>query len=258
MIFLGPLFLGLRFFLDGRRVIVALTLLLVGSVGVALFKAYVLLSFAVAATVWVVWARVIRSQGAMAIRPLYLFVAAGLGLGLFTVAQRYLGKAQGDLTQSIASQRRNSGHVEGDSNFSLEGDEQIDANEQTSLWQEFLLAPFALLTALFRPFFFEARKVMQFLNALETTWVLWATIRLFRTVGARALFGQIMASPGLMFCTVFTLILALGTGLSTSNLGALSRYRAPMMPFFTVLLLTLMPRRQSVLDARLQLAATTS
>jgi hypothetical protein len=37
----------------------------------------------------------------------------------------------------------------------------------------------------------------------------------------------------------FTVALAIGTGLSTANLGALSRYRAPMIPFFVVLLLSL-------------------
>jgi len=37
----------------------------------------------------------------------------------------------------------------------------------------------------------------------------------------------------------FVLVLALGTGLSTANLGTLSRYRAPMMPFFLLLLIIL-------------------
>jgi hypothetical protein len=43
----------------------------------------------------------------------------------------------------------------------------------------------------------------------------------------------------MMFCATFTLALALGTGLATTNLGTLSRYRAPMMPFFFTLLLVL-------------------
>jgi hypothetical protein len=40
-----------------------------------------------------------------------------------------------------------------------------------------------------------------------------------------------------MFCTVFVLALALGTGLATTNMGTLSRYRAPMEPFFFILIM---------------------
>ena len=43
----------------------------------------------------------------------------------------------------------------------------------------------------------------------------------------------------MLFCAVFTLALALGTGLASTNMGTLSRYRAPMMPFFFVLLMVL-------------------
>jgi hypothetical protein len=46
-------------------------------------------------------------------------------------------------------------------------------------------------------------------------------------------------NPALMFCLAFVLVLALGTGMSTANLGTLSRYRAPMMPFFLLMLLVL-------------------
>ena len=259
MIFMGPLFLGFRYIIDGGRPLRAWLLVAVGAFGVVLFKAYVLLSFGVAASVWLIWARVIRDRGSMAVKPLYLVIGALVGMVLITVADRYLLKrSEGGFAQSMAAQRRAAGMVEGDSNFSLEGD-TVSLNAETSLSGELLLAPFALLTALFRPFIFEVRKPMQFLNALETTWVLWASLQIFRRRHVAGVVSRITASPVMMFCVVFTLILALGTGLSTSNLGALSRYRAPMMPFFALLLLTLAPPpKQSLLDAKLQLAPTTT
>lgn len=55
----------------------------------------------------------------------------------------------------------------------------------------------------------------------------------------RPLVRRVTANPALMFSIVFVLVLGLGTGLSTANLGTLSRYRAPMMPFFLLLLLVL-------------------
>jgi hypothetical protein len=80
---------------------------------------------------------------------------------------------------------------------------------------------------------------MQLLNALEMTWMTILFIQVLRRNSFAALLRRLTASPALMFCHTFTLVLALGTGLSTANLGALSRYRAPMMPFFLLLLLIL-------------------
>ena len=149
----------------------------------------------------------------------------------------------------MAYQRRVALEVEGDSNFSLEGALGRDSTENTSALAQLALAPLALGTALYRPFLFEARKAMQALNALETTWVLIVTIQVLRRYGLARSVARILASPGLMFCFVFTLILAVGTGLASSNLGALSRYRAPMMPFFAVLLLILRKQTQPALSA---------
>lgn len=253
MIFMGPLFLGLRFIIAGRRTIQGALLMAIGTAGVVLFKAYVLLSFGFAASVWLLWARVIRARGAMVVKPFYLISAGVLAVVFFTVADRYLVKrSDAGFSQSMATQRRLSGQVAGDSNFTLERDG--DPNHETSLTGEILLAPFALVTALYRPFIFEVRKPMQLLNAFETTWVLWATVQLFRHHRGAGVWAKIKASPALMFCLVFMLILALGTGLSTSNLGALSRYRAPMMPFLGVLLLTLRPKRQLVPQNNLAVA----
>lgn len=80
---------------------------------------------------------------------------------------------------------------------------------------------------------------MQFANALEATWIIVLTIQVFRRNTAAGVLRRVTNSPTLMFCLAFTLILALGTGLSTANLGTLSRYRAPMMPFFFTLLFML-------------------
>jgi hypothetical protein len=57
---------------------------------------------------------------------------------------------------------------------------------------------------------------------------------------------RVTANPALMFCFIFVLVLAMGTGLSTANLGTLSRYRAPMMPFFLLLLLILREPEKAV------------
>ena len=66
-----------------------------------------------------------------------------------------------------------------------------------------------------------------------------------RLRGWRGIWTQVRASPALLFCFVLTVSLWLGTGLSSPNLGTLSRYRTPMMPFFFALLLLLRFREQT-------------
>jgi hypothetical protein len=48
-----------------------------------------------------------------------------------------------------------------------------------------------------------------------------------------------MEDPFLVFCVVFVIAFGIAVGLTSTNLGTLSRYRSPLLPFFVVLLLVL-------------------
>jgi len=80
-------------------------------------------------------------------------------------------------------------------------------------------------------------------NALETTFL---TVLLIRIVVTRDLFRvrrQVMDDPFLVFCTVFVLALGVAVGLASTNLGTLSRYRAPILPFLALTLFVLQKPR---------------
>jgi hypothetical protein len=109
----------------------------------------------------------------------------------------------------------------------------------STLIGQFVYAPAALLTSLFRPFVFEAHNVPSFINALETTAL---TVLFLRILFVRKLVNvrkQITEDPLLVFCVVFVLAFGIAVGLASSNLGTLSRYRAPILPYFVILLLVL-------------------
>jgi hypothetical protein len=108
---------------------------------------------------------------------------------------------------------------------------------QSSLIGQLVFAPFALVTSLFRPFLFEARSAQVAVNALETTVLLVWWIRVFIRVGWREVVKTIFRYPLLVFSLTFTLGFAVAVGLTTTNLGTLSRYRMPLVPFFWALLL---------------------
>ncbi len=140
----------------------------------------------------------------------------------------------------MQAQRRVSAQEQGGSNFYLEGrDAPADEAPKNGLLGQIAIMPVALGTALFRPFIFESFSAMQFLNAIEMTWLLVLFVQMLRRNRWTDLLRRVTANPALMFCLVFVLVLAMGTGLSTANLGTLSRYRAPMMQFFLLLLMIL-------------------
>jgi hypothetical protein len=259
MVFLGPLFLALRWILEGRRLWLAAVLAAGGGIGVWLLKPYVLVSFAAAAGMWVIWQRVLKQRGKIVVKPIYLAGGLALSVGAFTAADRYLPKSENQsVVDAMAVQRRASALEEGGSNFYLEEPSQGGGTEsRVSLASQLALAPLALVTAYFRPFIFEARNSVQAVNALETTWILALFVQVLRRNKWTELVLRVLNSPALLFSFTFSLVMALGTGLSTANLGTLSRYRAPMMPFAVLLLLTL--RKTDVARTRVvQLSAPES
>lgn len=235
---LGPLILALQWLASGARRFAAILLGAPAAITIAVIKPYVLIALSIGAAVYYL---AIRFQSrAVALRPFAIVTALALTFGGITLANRYFLKGDSENTAStLASQRRVGYEVEGGSNYYLDSATGGEDLANRSVSQELLLAPLALFTALYRPLIFEARNAVQLANAIEATALLVLSIQLVRRRRWATLVAEIRRSPVLAFCAAFTLVLAIGTGLATSNLGTLSRYRAPMMPFFFVLLMVL-------------------
>jgi hypothetical protein len=93
-------------------------------------------------------------------------------------------------------------------------------------------APYTIMTALLRPFVFESRSAMMLVNSVETTAILFLIVIAFARTGRRELARWAWRSPDIMASIVFVLLFSLAVGLAATNLGTLSRYRLPMMPFY--------------------------
>ncbi len=240
MSMIGPAVLGLRWFARGHRRGAAVAMVVISAVIISVIKPYVLMALSIAASLFYFWSRLFSNDSA-ALKPFALITAVALGTGGFVLGNRFFVKADNEsATASFAKQRQSGVGIEGGSNFSIEGPAtEGEVVADRGIAGELLLAPFALFTALFRPMIFEARNAVQLANAIEATVLLVLFLQILRERGLGGLFRAIRASPTMLFCAVFTLALALGTGLASTNMGTLSRYRAPMMPFFFILLMVL-------------------
>jgi hypothetical protein len=100
-------------------------------------------------------------------------------------------------------------------------------------WTAIILAwPSAALLSLYRPFPWEAASIATLGAALENLLLLLLSVRaLFYLATKSALRLQVLRSPLFLTCLVFIAAFSLGVGESSPNLGTISRYRIPMIPF---------------------------
>lgn len=94
----------------------------------------------------------------------------------------------------------------------------------------------AVNAAIFRPYLWETGSPTMLISGIENTILALLSIFILLSRPLRIL-KEIRIDPFLIFCILFTLILAFGVGLSTSNFGALVRYKIPFLPFFLFILL---------------------
>ena len=96
------------------------------------------------------------------------------------------------------------------------------------------IGPKAIVAGLYRPFIFESGNAVMLLSGLENTVLLLLTLYVFFKAGIKNTIKQILGNPFVSMCFLFSVVLALGIGISTSNFGALVRFKIPLIPFFAL------------------------
>lgn len=228
--FFGLLCYGAHHFAGGRRVTSAFAIA-VGGVGVAVLKPYILFPFVLAVGSWYY---VARSRTRQRVSALYFVVAVLLALfGLAVVSSVFPDFSISQLGEQVAMQQHEGNAVGGGSFFAMGDDQARTVPEQLPY------IPLALVTSLFRPLPFEVKNAPMAAAAVETSGLAIASLVLIVRFRWRRVVYAITQSPVLAFSVVFVLTFSIAVGLATTNLGTLSRYRMPMMPFYVSFILVL-------------------
>jgi len=232
----GWVLFGLHLWIRKSRAVSGGAVMAAGAMPILLIKAYVLLPLVLAGGSWYYWARSIK-RGRVRIRPVPLAAAAVLGVGGIILLGHYFPEYAIDnftaRTSDLQHLSRGYHRLRGGSHFTLSGE------IPTTFVGQLAYAPAALLTSLFRPSLFEVHNLLMLANAVETTVLTLLFVRILFTRNLGNVRRQIACDPFLMFCLVFVVAFGIAVGLASSNLGTLSRYRCPILPFFVVLLLVL-------------------
>ena len=195
-------------------------------------KVYIVLAFMPPAVLWVFNenTRNIRST-AIRIVVTPLFLGVGILAAGYAFIQISAADARFDLEKIGAQSKLTADYLQSVSVTEQGSGYNIGAQDGT-LGGMAKLAPQALVVALFRPFLWESRNPTMALSALEATYFLLLTIRIFWRVGVIKTFTVIGSTPVLVLCFVFSLIFAISVGISSGNFGTLVRYKIPLMPFY--------------------------
>lgn len=132
--------------------------------------------------------------------------------------------------------------------------EQENASSNFSLGVEFdgstasliRIAPAAIVATLYRPFFWESKKLSTLLSSAESLVIMLFTLFVLFKVGPFNFVKAILKDPVILYCLLFALLFALFVGATTANFGTLVRYKIPCMPFYIIAMLLIFDRSKKI------------
>lgn len=224
-----------QFFIERKRITSTIIQLVFAFYLIFTIKSYIAFALLPGLVIFANFERVKRIKSTFvklfAIPGLTLFGVAILNV-LFVDFDEVFGKYSADrLLEEAAVQNA-------DLQRDVYGSNSFDIGEFEPTMQGALSKFFpALNAALFRPFIWEAGgSPTMIFSGLETAVIMYFALVGFLK-GPIRFFRKIFSDPFVIFCLLFTLILGFGVGLSTSNFGALVRYKIPYLPFFLFMIL---------------------
>ncbi len=236
----GPLVLSSYLLVRSRNPLY-LVGIAVGGTGVGMLKAYTLLAYVIAIAGFFYSDRALRAGGPVRVRPMYLLLAGAIAVGgVIAMGKLFPQYEVTSMPEALANTQQTWTAAE---SHGIGSEIAVLGNaEARSVSQQLAFVPMAFVNALLRPSVFDVRNGTSFVAAVENTLIFLSFFALFRATTRRGLLDGLLRTPLLASGLVFVLVFACGIGLTTSNLGSISRYRAPMMPFYVTILLVLRER----------------
>ena len=196
---------------------------------VLLIKPYVIFALFPGSLLWILSSRILNIRSVL-IRVMIVPVVFGVsiwgGYYLLSYMGRYMGKFALEkiektaiITQYDLKQNYYHGH-----SFDI----GITDASLGGLIRKF---PDAFVAGIYRPFLWESGNAVMLITGLENGFILILTIiALFRNPFSSL--RKIISDPLLFFAITFSIFFAFSVGLTTSNFGALVRFKIAYLPFF--------------------------
>lgn len=207
-------------------------------------KAYILLILLPGTLIWYFYDGILRIRNQLLrvmVIPITYALIIGGSYGVLSLLGDRLGRFSIDSaleTASVTNRDLKKDYYEGNS-FDI-GDFEPTLTGALSKF------PAAAMAGLFRPFVWDAKNVVMLLSGLENLFILVMTLLVLFSVKPRVLLKVIMGNPIVLYCLFFSLLFGFMTGLTTSNFGALVRFKIPMIPLYMSAIMVLFGQLRSI------------
>lgn len=227
----------LSIFVKKKNIFTSILIILACGYLIFNIKVYILLPLILSGLLWLFYdtGKKIRDR---TLRNIFIFLAIIVAAGVSVVAINYATSSESaasyrldNLQHKAEAQRstilglNNIGQVGSTSNFEI----------NTS--NLFLLIPNSLIATFFRPFLWDIKSPVMVVSFFESLLITFLFLKFVFKKGFFRFFTMAGTNSILLLCFTYAIIFGIFVGSSTSNFGALSRYKIPCMPFFLVYLI---------------------
>ena len=219
-----------EFFIMKKRKTITVVLLLISSWLIVSIKPYIFLVLFPGGLLWIFYDKFQRIKS-----PLITFVLFPLLiLGVTFLSYYVLGTLSGSMSKfSVDKAFETAAVTNHDLKQEYYGGSSFDIGDFDGTASGMLPLFFPAINAgLFRPFIWEGKSVVLLMAGLENAFLLFFTLYILYKTKVKGAFKIIFKNPLLLFCITFTILFAFMIGLTTSNFGALVRFKIPILPFF--------------------------
>jgi hypothetical protein len=202
-------------------------------------KPYILFALLPGSIIWLFYSRISRISSRI-LRyltiPLIFLGSVALGVGVLSLVGDSMGKF------SVGKALKTAATTQQDLRQSYYRGNSFDIGEYDASYSGILSkAPMALMAGLYQPFIWQANNVVMLLSGLENFIYLLITLLIVRHIFIRPqrIFRIMVENPLLIFMFSYSILFAVMVGLTTSNFGALVRFKIPFLPTMVCSLLVM-------------------
>lgn len=234
---MGYAFSGLfNLLIRRRKIISSIIYLIVGSYFCIVMKPYIIMAMLPPLAFWVmsIYQKRIKSTILRRLfKPFFLVVGGVAGFFLLSKLAATVGGRLGSVNEILS-------YAKSFQVYSKQRTEKYQGSGyELGDWQPtpqgvLPLIPKAINVTLFRPYFWEAGKIINLPSCLEAMLTFFITVFVFFRVGFARSLLLIYRDPYIMFCMFFALVFAFAVGFTAFNFGTLARYKIPCLPFYFV------------------------
>lgn len=224
-----------RFFILKRREVTNVIIVLISSWLIVTIKPYIFLVLFPGGLLWIFYDKLTRIKN-----PFVTFVVFPVMLIVVTILSFYvLSSIGGSMSKfSIDKAFKTAAVTNYDLKQSYYGGSSFDIGDYdgtiTGIFKLFFPA---LNAGLYRPYIWESRSIVILFAGLENLFLIGFTFYVLYKTKIKGAFQITARNPIILFCLIFSILFAFMIGLTTSNFGALVRFKIPLLPFFVTALL---------------------